>query len=145
MRYKGYDLPGDFLLIIRVFWRVMYFRRTIHLKPLPEIIDSIKKAAAGQDMHEIPEENEYEMLEKVSRASDFLLLRIIRTPRPCLPRSLTVFYWCSHNGITARIAVGVKKSQKLLEGHSWVLIEARPFREDLQHLNEYTIMLEGSN
>lgn len=144
MRYKGYDLPGDLGLILQTFRLVQYYRRAIHRRPLPEIIDRIKQAGSGASMH-TPAPHEYEMLDKVSRAADFLLLRVIHTERPCLPRSLTLLHWCSQHGIKASIAVGVKKSQQLLEGHSWVLIEDQPYREDLQHLAEYTIMLEGSN
>ncbi len=144
MRYKGYDLPGDLGLILRVFRLVQYYRRVIHRQPLPEIIDRIKQASSGLTIH-TPTLQEYEMLDKVSRAADFLLLRVIRTEKPCLPRSLTLLHWCSQNGIKARIMVGVKKSQQLLEGHSWILIEDQPYREDLQHLAEYTIMLEGSS
>ncbi|HPF21632.1 MAG TPA: lasso peptide biosynthesis B2 protein [Syntrophomonas sp.] len=144
MRYKGYDLPGDLGLIIKTFRLVSYYRRVIHRQPLPEIIDRIKQAGSGLTMHN-PAPPEYEMLDKASRAADFLLLRVIRTEKPCLPRSLTLFHWCSRNGIKARIMVGVKKSQQLLEGHSWILIEDQPYREDLKALADYVIMLEGSN
>lgn len=143
MRYKRFELPDDLWLIIQVFWLVLYYRRIVHKKPLPEIIDHI--SAAGGTRRNKPEKKEYEVLEKVCRTADFLLIRVLHTAKPCLPRSLTLFHWCSSHDIYARIIIGVKKTEELLEGHSWILLEDKPYREDLQALKEYTIMLEGNN
>lgn len=145
MRYKNYDLPGDLLLIIKVFWLTLRYRRLIKQKPLPDILAEITQATAKTDKSQSLKQPEYMILDKVSRAADFLLLRILNTQKPCLPRSLVLFHWCSYNGLSARLIVGVKKEEKLLQGHSWLLLEGRPYREDLLHLHEYTIMLEGSN
>ena len=143
MHYKGYDVPSDLGLILDIFLKVRYYRRAVHQHPLPALIEKIKLVAKGS-LH-IPDTTDHINLNKAARAADFLLLRIIRTEKPCLPRSLALLHWCGENGIQARIAIGVKRSQQLLEGHSWLLIEDQPFREDLDLLAEYTIMLEGSN
>ena len=145
MIYKDYNFPGDLLLIIRVFWLTLFYRRLIHRKPLPDILAGITEAPSAENRRKILDPLEQEELDKINRAANFLLLKILHAEKPCLPRSLVLFRWCSLNGIEARIIVGVKKAEKLLQGHSWLLIEGRPYHEDLQYLEEYTIMLEGSN
>ncbi len=143
MQYKGYDVPGDLLLIMKVFALVMHYRRAIHKEPLPDLIEEIKGGGGGSlRLITAPDQAR---LEKAARAADFLLLRVMGTAKPCLPRSLALLHWCREQGIRAEIAIGVKKSEDLLEGHSWLLLEGQPYREDPEHLAEYTIMMEGSN
>jgi len=143
MHYKGYDVPGDLGLIIRVFVLAGHYRRAIHKEPLPVLIEGIK--GAGDGPLRLITFQDQARLEKAARAADFLLLRVMGTAKPCLPRSLALLHWCREQGIRAEIAIGVKKSEDLLEGHSWLLLGGCPYREDPEHLAEYTIMMEGNN
>lgn len=144
MYHKGYKIPSDLVLILKVFHLVYYYRQAVRRRSLPDLIAGIRQKGSSRPMQALAA-HDHEKLEKAARAADFLLSRIIRTKKPCLPRSLALLDWCSQNGIQARIAIGVKKSQQLLEGHSWILIKDQPYRENLNHLAEYTIMLEEDN
>lgn len=145
MIYKDYNFPGDLLLISKVFWQTLFYRRLVHRKPLPEILADIIEVPSDKNKRKILDPLEQEELDKINRAANFLLLKILHVEKPCLPRSLVLFRWCSLNAIEAKIIIGVKKAERLLQGHSWLLIEGKPYHEDLQYLEEYTIMLEGSN
>jgi hypothetical protein len=59
-------------------------------------------------------------------------LRIFRLPvfpRPCLRRSLALYYFLGRMGHPIEIHFGVRKDGRDLHGHSWVTLQGKALRE----------------
>ena len=82
-------------------------------------------------------------LEKIWKACNFFLIRGLRTYKPCLRRTLVLYDWCCRKGFEAEVMIGVYKQDSALKGHSWLILEGVPFREETEELEKYTVMLKG--
>jgi hypothetical protein len=83
------------------------------------------------------------VMDKMWRGCNFFLYRILRTKKPCLRRTLVMYRWCCRHGVNAHAVVGVYREDKSLKGHSWLLVDGIPYRENEEELKKYTPMLEG--
>jgi hypothetical protein len=135
-RYKGYRLPQDLGLLGFVFVLLLYYSLLVRLRPLPWILAKISSRSGTM-------RGDREVLDKIWRGSGFLLKRFFLTDKPCLRRTLVLYRWCRQNGIEARVVVGVRKEDKGIKGHSWLLVDGRPYREDEKELKQYVSVMEG--
>ncbi len=142
-KYKSYDLPRDLPLLTSVFFLIPYYSLLIRVYPIPEITASLdKKRSQGQKEKDIGESEEA-VLDKICRAANYFLIRLWRSERPCLKRSLILYRWCCQNGFASRIVIGVKKNENELLSHAWLELSGKPYRESLHIYQEYTPILEG--
>jgi hypothetical protein len=79
-----------------------------------------------------------------------LLARRIYKVRPsrhrdnCLERSLLNYRFLSMEGADPHLVVGVRKSERGVVGHAWVLVEGRPLYEAPSRLEKYVTLAEFS-
>lgn len=144
-RYKGYQLPGDLLLLAWVGGLVLYYECLVRLRPLPQILHSINArmtrlcAVPAQP----PTSEQLKIMDKIYRGATFWMTKVGRSSRPCLRRSLVLYHWCALRGLGARVVVGVKKDGSDLRGHGWLLLDGLPYHEELALLEQYTVFIEG--
>jgi hypothetical protein len=140
--YRGYVFPRDVLLFINVLAVLAYYSWRMRRAPLPAVLQALsEKAVQNRDSGYCTEES-FNVLTRWWRACDFFLVRVLRSHRPCLMRTVVLYHWCCHNFIAARVVVGAVKQGNVLTGHSWLLIDNKPFRERAKDLDAYTVMLE---
>lgn len=140
-RFKEYNFPKDLGLILIIWISLAYYSLIIRIRAMPVILDTIRSRRT--DARVKPSSLELEELDKIRRAADYLLTRVLRTEKPCLRRTLVLYEWCCRQGIDSTVMVGVCKSNNLLQGHSWIVIAGLPFREDVSELENYTVMLRS--
>lgn len=144
-QFKGYDLPGDLLLLVWVGVLVLYFEILVRLRPLPRILHNIN-ASMTRSCHNMarpPTNEQLKIMDKIYRGATFWMTRVGRSPRPCLRRSLVLYHWCALQGVEARVVVGVRKDGSDLKGHGWLLLDGQPYHEAIEVLEQYTVFIEG--
>lgn len=143
IKYKNYDIPSDLPLLTSVFFLIPYYFVLIRISSIPEITASLdRKRPQGQN-EKVVGESEEAVLDKICRAANYYLIRLWRSKRPCLKRTLILYRWCCQNGFASRIVVGVKKNEHELLSHAWLELSGKPYRESPQICQEYTPILEG--
>lgn len=141
MTYKKYEFPKDVPLILSALLWMAYFEIIIRLKPLPDILSSIRNLKTSRT---VSSEEAMIKLDKLWRACGFWSMRLSRNPRPCLRRSLVLYRWCKKRNVESRLFVGAGKDGKTLKGHAWISVYGTLYREDPVELGKnYVIMLEG--
>lgn len=79
-------------------------------------------------------------LRKAARYTDALLGRMPRPPRgPCLPRSLTLFYFAHRAGLPVQLQCGVRRVGGRLQGHAWLSLNGEPFLEKQDPRQSYAV------
>lgn len=142
-KYKGYELPQDVPLITGALCGLLYYEMMIYRRPLPKILADIR-GLGGEESSPVLAADIMMKLDKLWRACNFWMMRILRSPRPCLRRGLVMYRWCRKNGLDSQLAVGVGKDGDVLKGHAWLYVNGQVYREDPALLaREYTVMLEG--
>src|SRR5712692_4436668 len=69
-------------------------------------------------------------LEKTVQYTDALLWRLSFPLRgPCLPRSLTLYYFATRCGFPVHVHCGVRRMGEALQGHAWLSLHGKPFLE----------------
>jgi Transglutaminase-like superfamily len=142
-KYKGYDLPQDVPLIIGALMWLLYYETMISWKSLPKILAVIREMDKEGSLPPVPEDVMVK-LDKLWRACNFWMTRLLLNPRPCLRRSLVLYSWCRKHGVDSKLVVGVGKDKDVLKGHAWLYVYGHVYREEADLLTkEYTVMLEG--
>ena len=145
---KGFDLLRDLPLLAGMPLQVAYFTVLLRRHQFGDVVALIDRSCAGNSQEGInlstkPGDREMAELDKVYRASTFFLKRICRSKRPCLRRALITYRWCKKQGTQAGIVIGVNKTGAELESHAWLVIDGKPYRENLEELNKYTPILDS--
>lgn len=138
--YRGYRFPKDAGLLAGLFFLLAYYMTVIQFIPVPHILGGISKTK--KDGRKITAQDMI-MLDKMWRGCGFLLKRVFLTDKPCLRRTLVLYRWCRGQGLDARAVIGVCKEDMGIKGHSWLLIEGKPFNEEEAELEKFVPMLEG--
>lgn len=70
-------------------------------------------------------------VDKIVSFTDTILEReIFIYRRNCFKRTLTLYYFLSRLGLPVKVNLGIRKGEeKLLEGHGWLTLEGKPFKE----------------
>jgi hypothetical protein len=137
---KGYRIPADLPLILETLWLLIYYNFAIAARPMPLILESIRSLKKNNNSRS-PESDA--TLDKAWRACNFFLLRIACSGRPCLKRALVMYNFSSRMGLEAAVKIGVLKGGSGLAGHGWIEIKGAPYREEMEELAKYTVMLTG--
>lgn len=141
MQYKGLLFPKDLWLIAWTVGKIAYYFWIIKKKSPQDLIEFIKCKSAKTNQGEIAKD--LQQLEKIHRIITYILVRRLKYARPCLIRSCILFEHALKFGLDAGILIGVKPEQGTLEGHSWITIDHEPYRENIDKINEYTVMMRG--
>jgi hypothetical protein len=106
----------------------------IRRSSLPDLLGKI-------DPGIVPGSRDEALLRKTVRFTDFLLqYRILRRYGKCLLRSLVLFRFLRLQGWPVEISFGVRRTSADsadITGHSWLLLEGRPFL-DFETVEEYS-------
>ena len=145
---KGFDLLRDLPLLAGMPLQVAYFTVLLRRHQFGDVVALIDRSCDWNRQEDLcltakPDGREMAELDKVYRASTFFLKRICRSKRPCLRRALITYRWCKKQGTQAGIVIGVNKTGAELESHAWLVIDGKPYRENLEELNKYTPILDS--
>jgi hypothetical protein len=80
---------------------------------------------------------------RFGKASQYIEVLLRRYPFPlsgqCLPRALMRYYFATRCGLPVRFHCGVCQDGDRLEGHAWITVDGRPFREAVNPETIYAI------
>lgn len=140
MIVRGFSLPRDIPLLLRLPAELLWLEWRIRHEPLPDIVADIRRSQAKSPA--IQEQAALAVMDKLWRGCGFWLRRLQEPERPCLRRSLVLFRWRIHHGLPVRLLIGVDRQPGCLAGHAWIATPQGPYREDAGQLARYTVMLE---
>lgn len=132
-------MPRDLGLLTLVLLLLFYYTLLLRLRPVPGILERMKN---GRQKRWCSEQDMVE-LEKIWRGSSFFLWKVFGTDKPCLRRTLVLYRWCAWRNLDAGVVIGVKKEDSKLAGHSWLVLEGRPYKENEEELNQYVSVMKG--
>ena len=92
------------------------------------------------------ENQDKKFAELASKYMNFILISCFRSKKPCLIRSLVLFYLLRKKALDVKIHFGIKKDMSLFEGHSWLSLNGKYFLEhsdpQLLHTDIYSYPCE---
>jgi hypothetical protein len=138
---KGYYFPKDIGLLAGLFILLVYYSLLLRFASIQDILNRITRLKNSPKKRDSIIDPEI-MLDKVWRGCNFFLRRVFRSTKPCLRRSLVMYDLCCRYGIKTNIIIGICKEGTSINGHSWILIDGIPFKDDIELLRKYTPMLE---
>lgn len=141
-KYKGYHLPQDIGLLISLFFLLIYYSLLLQSTSIQGILNRIARLENSPKKQHISITDSEIMLDKVWRGCNFFLSRVFRTRKPCLRRTLVMYRWCCRYSIKTNVIIGICKKGTAINGHSWLLINGTPLKEDMEMLKKYTPMIE---
>lgn len=142
-KYKGFLFPHDAGMLIHTFLLTIYYLIIVQFVPIKKIMGDIIKLKIKNLSNRNILQNYEEKLDKVWRGSNWILKNVIHMDKPCLRRSLVLLRWCCKNGIEAELNIGVCKEKDILQGHSWISVNGKPYKEVCTVLKKYTCVLKG--
>lgn len=140
IQYKGFVFPKDTVLVCSAALSTLRYRRLI--KKMPPVLLFEQLRAKKKPMRGTLENN-LKYLAKTYRAATSMLVKVLRSSKPCLARSFVVYEQAMKRGVDAQLFIGVKSEEDALAGHGWVEIGGAPFMECAQDTQNYTVMISG--
>ena len=106
-----------------------------HLVPLPRLVRLMARDARGVRSSETER-----LIERVAG-------RIYRQRRPgtCLERSLLAFRYLSGTNADPRLVIGVRRNDRSVIGHAWVLVDGSPLYEPVEALDSFAPVVAFSS
>jgi len=138
LKFKSFNLPKDFYIFLLTPFKIIYFRRLVNRVGFNSLLSSFE----GSNFTTLADEKFIKKLNKFYKASSFFLIKIFKDPNPCMIRSLILYQLCSRNNIKASLVIGVNKKKGVLEGHSWLELNGKPFNEDKIFISNFTVISE---
>lgn len=123
----------EWWLLTRVTALLLAFRLFLLRVALPTTLRWLTPARA-------PATADPGMMTKATQYADALLWRLAFPLRgPCLPRSLTLYYFARRYGLPVQFHCGVCRTNGALQGHAWLSLAGRPFLEANNPANNYAV------
>jgi len=138
LQYKNLNFPWDIYIFFLVPFRIFITRKRLDKLGFNSIAKEWEKYAGVYN----PDPVFISKLYKFHKVATFYLLKVFKDPNPCLIRSIILYQMCIKHKIQARLITGVQKTEGRLQGHSWLEICERPFNENKDYLNNFSIMLK---
>jgi hypothetical protein len=113
-------------LAARVGAWLSFLPMLLRTETLPHLLERL--AAAQRRSRHGPRDLD-ETIQVVVRVCQMSIFRLPIFPRPCLRRSLALYYFLGRLGYPIEIHIGVRKDGRDLHGHSWVTLDGRVLRE----------------
>lgn len=136
--YRGFSFPGDMPLFLFVLVSLACHSASLKLSPVKKFLQPEFSDCPAPPRGRNISGAEAIRLNKIHRASTFLIKRIWRIKRPCLLRTLVLHEWCRRRGIAGRMVIGVRKQKGALRTHIWLEIMSVPFRESPRHIKLFS-------
>ena len=127
--------PRKFALFLGVLFRIPAFWCLLRCMKMPDLLRYLDRPRGGSRAFG---REDLEQARLVWKYANFLLIHCFRTKKPCLLRSLILFFTLRRKGIPVQIHFGVKKEEFLREGHCWLFMEGEPFLEQSDPNRIYT-------
>jgi len=127
---------------MKVFFLVVYYAFVIRFISIQRILDPMRARSPRCNAPHGDTASQALLLDKAWRASNFFLGRFLKQRDFCLPRTLALYRWCSSMAIDAGMIIGVRKDGDVLKGHSWLVVDGAPYRENIEDLDHFAPMLK---
>ena len=123
----------EWWLLTRVATLLLAFRLFLLRVPLPTTLRWLTPVR-------VPATADAGMMAKATQYADALLWRLAFPLRgPCLPRSLTLYYFARRYGFPVQFHCGVCRTNGTLQGHAWLSLSGRPFLEANNPADNYAV------
>ena len=103
-----------------------------HLLPLPTLVRLMSGPASSQRSYE----NERRIVRSASRVYRH------RRPGSCLERSLLAYRYLSNANADPTLVIGVRREERDVIGHAWVLVDGSPLYESSAYLESFVPVLD---
>ncbi|MEI6157936.1 MAG: lasso peptide biosynthesis B2 protein [Atribacterota bacterium] len=132
---------GHPVLSIKVFFLLIFYSFWLKVLSFPALVEKTERFRNRSVDSHLPPDTVLLILENIWRECTFILRTLLRSPKPCLRRSLVLYHWCCMNGIDAQLVIGVKKVSSRPVSHAWIILQGHPLHEDEGELSSYTPFL----
>jgi hypothetical protein len=119
--------PATASLLIRMGAWSLVLPMLKHVLSLPTLV----RLMSGQSRRERSDENEKQIVRSARRVYR------LRPPGSCLERSLLAYRYLSTAGADPQLLVGVRRDDRDLVGHAWVLVDGSPLYESSASLESF--------
>ena len=134
LRINSMITPANAGLFLRVAVALPLVRIRLACFPLRELLERLDRTP---QRNAVLVEKGMEHAHVYRRMLNAILVTALKIKRPCLLRSLTLFYLLRKEGLPVRIHFGVDKGLSISEGHSWLSYLGLPFMEGEDPLQRY--------
>jgi hypothetical protein len=134
------DTARNAAMVLYALPKLFYYEHLIRKHAIDDIVKKISKKNHRQNRSCPTGNARGRNLLILWKACHFIQHRLLRKEKPCLPRSLVLFDWCLRKGQRATLVIGLKKTENHLEGHSWLVIDGKPFQENLAFLDTFHVV-----
>jgi hypothetical protein len=141
MTARGFRIPWDVPLIMKVFCLAGYYTLLVRFVSIKKILDPMRERSLRTRAVEGDTASKALLLDRAWRASNFFLGRFLKQRDFCLPRTLALYRWCTSMAIDAGMIIGVRKDGDALKGHAWLVVDGAPYRENIDDLVQFAPML----
>ena len=125
-------------------WSLLTILKAEYLLRATSLMNLLKRFGERPDRSVLPPEDppspNGDSLDRLWRYSNFIARILLRSRRPCLLRSLTLYRHCREHGAPASIHFGIKHGDGGLQGHSWVSLQGTPLFETPESLQSYAVI-----
>jgi hypothetical protein len=141
MSGKGFHFHSDLGCVISTCGKLVYYYYQIRRRSPLDLLGHLNRRVKGRAP--VGPAEGLARLAKRDAIIRHILSQKLKYTRPCLLRCCILYVQATKDGLAPELVIGVKRTLGKLEGHSWILIGDRPFREDGAAIGEYTIMLRS--
>jgi len=135
--------PINLALFLKILIYIPIFKLLLLWMKMPDLLKSLDR---DSDNIKPFENQDKEFAELASKYTNFILISCFRSKKPCLIRSLILFYLLRKKALDVKIHFGIKKSVSPFEGHSWLSLNGKFFLEhcdpQLLHADIYSYPFE---
>jgi len=121
--------PGNLALFLKILICVPIFKLLLLRMKIPALLRLLDR---NSDTIKPFEDQDKKFAELAWKYMNFILITCLRFKKPCLIRSLVLFYLFRKKALNVKIHFGIKKDMSLFEGHSWLSLNGKYF---LEHSN----------
>lgn len=127
--------PANFVLFLRILVYIPIFKFRLMWMKMPELLRSLDKNPGNIK----PFENKDKAFSELAwEYASFIIIRCLRFKKPCLIRSLVLFYLFRKKALGVKIHFGIKQNVSPFEGHSWLSLNGTYFLEHTDPLLLHT-------
>ena len=119
--------PANLALFLKIWICIPIFKLLLMKMNMPVLLKSLDR---NSDTRKSFENQDKEFAELAWGYTNFILIKCLRSKKPCLLRSLILFYLFRKKALDVKIHFGIKKNVSPFEGHSWLLLNGAYFLEN---------------
>lgn len=120
--------PANLALFLKILILIPIFKLFLVKMNMPNLLRLLDR---NPDNIKPFEKQDKEFAELAWKYTNFILIRFLRSKKPCLLRSLILFYIFRKKALGVKIHFGIKNKLSPFEGHSWLSLNGKFFLDSI--------------